>query len=121
MGGYGKATLRGTRKSDFCQTRLFFFFFLPSNPSPDLRYNLLQGTLPTQLGQMTSLTALLLHSNQIGGSLISQLGQLTALNSYLYLSQNSFSGTIPYTLGALTGVKQLYLYSNSLAGSIPAS
>ena len=52
--------------------------------------NELKGTIPDEIGLLTSLTSLDLTSNSISGTVPSQLGSLTALNE-LYLNYNSFN------------------------------
>ncbi|KAI8822813.1 hypothetical protein BJ741DRAFT_86809 [Chytriomyces cf. hyalinus JEL632] len=84
----------------------------------DLFNNQLTGTIPTELGQLTSLTQLYLSSNQLTGSIPTELGRLTSLNT-LSLSSNQLTGSIPTELGRLTSLKTLRLASNRLSGSIP--
>ena len=66
-----------------------------------LNSNNLRGTIPTQIGALTSLQyALRLSSNSISGTLPTQLGLLTSLRS-LELQHNSISGTLPTQIGLL--------------------
>jgi hypothetical protein len=81
--------------------------------------NSLTGTIPSELGNLTKLTQILLFSNSLTGSIPSELGNLTNL-TYLHLSKNSLSGSIPSELGNLTNLTFLNLSSNSLTGSIPS-
>ena len=84
-----------------------------------LRSNNLTGTIPTELGQLSSLTQLWLSENQLSGSIPAELGNLTSL-TWLWLSKNQLSGTIPTELGQLSSLTQLWLDDNRLTGSIPA-
>ena len=85
----------------------------------DLDSNSLTGTIPSQLGYMTSMTLLLLYSNNLTGTIPSQFEYMTSLTS-LGLNNNSLTGTIPSQLGSMTNLTYLYLYNNSLTGTIPS-
>lgn len=78
------------------------------------------GRLPVQLGLLTALTSLDLHSNALVGSVPTQIGLLTNLR-YLALSDNSFTGAIPAQLGSLSQLLSLYLFGNGFQGAIPAT
>ena len=87
----------------------------------------LWGTIPTELGSLTSLTSLDLSGNSLWGTIPTELGSLTGLTS-LDLSGNSLSGPIPTELGSLTSLTSLDLSGsltyldlsgNNLTGSIP--
>jgi Leucine-rich repeat (LRR) protein len=84
----------------------------------DLSSNQLSGSIPPQLGNLTSLKKLNLHSNQLSGSIPPELGGLTKL-TYLALSWNGLTGAIPLALSNLTNLQELLLYGNGLTGSIP--
>jgi Leucine-rich repeat (LRR) protein len=81
--------------------------------------NQLNGTLPTQLGNLTNLEMLWLYSNQLSGSIPSQIGNLTNLRD-LRLGSNQLNGTLPPEMGNLDNLGVLSLYSNQLSGPIPA-
>lgn len=111
--------------------------------SLDLSSNALTGTIPADLGGLTSLLYLSLADNQLAGLIPASLGNLTNLwslalsgnnfdgkippelgNLYnlerLYLNFNDFQGTLPVELGNLSNLQQLYLFANaSLSGPIP--
>ena len=63
-------------------------------------------------------TELFLISNHLSGSIPPELGNLSSLES-LYLGDNDLSGPIPPELGNLVNLERLYLFSNALEGSIP--
>ena len=84
----------------------------------DLANNQLSGSIPTQLGSLTNLQRLDLSGNQLTGTIPTQLGSLTALRT-LRLNNNQLSGSIPTQLGSLTGLLTLRLDNNQLSGSIP--
>ncbi|MDC1119549.1 leucine-rich repeat domain-containing protein [Gammaproteobacteria bacterium] len=87
--------------------------------SLNLGNNSLTGTIPSELGNLTKLTQILLFSNSLTGSIPSELGNLANL-TYLQLSNNTLSGSIPSELGNLTNLTYLNLSNNSLSGSIPS-
>ena len=80
--------------------------------------NLITGTLITELGHLTSLQTLNLCDNMMDGQLPSELLQLEELQ-WLLLSSNNFSGTIPDELSRLTKLEWLALNLNNFSGSIP--
>lgn len=85
-----------------------------------LKENNLTGSIPAELGQLTSLQFLSLDTNNLSGNIPAELGNLTNLD-YLYLSGNQLSGNIPTELGNLNTLLLLYLAGNNLDGTIPAS
>ncbi|ETR73625.1 MAG: hypothetical protein OMM_00802 [Candidatus Magnetoglobus multicellularis str. Araruama] len=84
----------------------------------NLSNNQLNGTIPAELGQLSSLQSLILSNNQLTGSLSAELGQLSNLQS-LVLSRNQLAGNIPSELAQLSNLQSLLLNDNQLTGSIP--
>ncbi|TPX62047.1 hypothetical protein CcCBS67573_g08863 [Chytriomyces confervae] len=80
----------------------------------------LVGTIPTQLGKLTSLSKLEVASNQLSGSIPSELAQLRSLGS-LQLNGNQLSGSIPSEIATMQSLVKCYLQDNFLTGSIPSS
>ncbi len=105
----------------------------------------LSGTIPAELGRLSGLTRLILHSNSLTGSIPSEIGNLTNLQD-LILHNNSLSGNfpnlsrlsrlkklwlsgannrigqgggIPTWLNNLTGLEELNLWGNEIGGTIP--
>ena len=62
---------------------------------------------------MTNLVGLYLNQNGLSGTIPAELGNLTSLQA-LYLWGNGLSGTIPAELESLTNLQRLYLYDNSI-------
>ena len=79
----------------------------------------LGGTIPAELGQMSSLTHLLLLRTGLSGPIPNSLGDLSNL-VWLALYGNDLSGEIPKELGGLTRLQRLYLHYNGLTGEIPS-
>lgn len=78
--------------------------------------NRFTGALPNSFGKaMNELLILDLSSNSLSGSIPSAIGDLTSLLK-LDLSNNLFSGSLPRELGALKNLTLLDLRNNSLSG-----
>ena len=60
----------------------------------DLSHNQLSGELPAGLGDLTSLTALILNANQLTGTVPPSIEKLPDLK-FLMLSPNRFTGKVP--------------------------
>ncbi|MGB1250519.1 MAG: peroxidase family protein, partial [Candidatus Promineifilaceae bacterium] len=84
-----------------------------------LRNNNLDGTLPSELGNLASLQTASLYSNELSGMIPPELGNLASLQS-LNLNRNELSGTIPAELGNLASLQILWVLENKLSGTIPA-
>ena len=81
----------------------------------------LGGTVPPDLGRLTSLRLLDLSFTEISGIIPLELGQLHSLES-LDLSHADLSGKVPTEFGDLENLVQLALNDNpKLAGSLPLS
>ena len=78
----------------------------------------LNGTLPTDIGNLTMLEELLLTVNNISGILPPSLCRMKHLHT-LDLTFNSVSGTIPECIGEMTRLYKLDLRTNMLEGTIP--
>ncbi|KAF3432334.1 hypothetical protein FNV43_RR27074 [Rhamnella rubrinervis] len=80
--------------------------------------NKINGSIPTEFGNLKNLVGLELHRNQLSGSIPESLGTLNLLR-FLNLFNNNLTGSIPASLGNLTSLQAIYLNGNSLNGSIP--
>jgi Leucine-rich repeat (LRR) protein len=83
-----------------------------------LHNNQLNGSIPSQLGNLANLLRLYLDYNQLSGSIPPELSNLTNL-AEIRLSYNQLSGNIPPQLSNLINLQGLYLHNNQLSGSIP--
>lgn len=84
----------------------------------DLHDNVLHGELPDTLGEL-HLDYLRVGSNNLQGAIPASLG-LQVNMTYLRLSSNNFSGPIPPELANVTALTFCYLENNALSGAIPA-
>ncbi|KAL2480013.1 putative LRR receptor-like serine/threonine-protein kinase [Abeliophyllum distichum] len=82
--------------------------------------NQLTGSIPTSVVNLQKLQGLGLPSNKISGSIPDTLCELRKLDGLL-LSQNLITGAIPDCLGNITTLRTLYIDDNRLTSSIPAS
>nr|GEY23678.1 leucine-rich repeat-containing protein [Tanacetum cinerariifolium] len=82
-----------------------------------VRYNNFNGSIPSQLFQLTNLRYLTMSYNYLDGVLSPEVGKLRYLES-LYLHGNSLSGNIPREIGNLTNLRDLGMGSNLLEGKL---
>jgi len=80
----------------------------------------LTGTIPSQVGMMTSMLTFLVYTNSLTGSIPSEFGNLESLEQ-LIVSGNSMTGTIPSQLGQLDNLEFLGLRYNHVTGTIPST
>ncbi len=84
----------------------------------NLQHNKLSGSIPQELGSLSELTKLEMQDNMLSGSIPKELGNLTKL-THLHLPTNRLSGSIPKELGGLSALTLLNLGANQLSGRIP--
>ncbi|MEN8216812.1 MAG: leucine-rich repeat domain-containing protein [Pseudomonadota bacterium] len=84
----------------------------------ELDDNQLNGSIPVELGNLSSLQYLGLSENQLSGSIPPELSHLNDLQ-WLTLDGNQLSGSIPPELANLINLENIYLNDNQLSGSIP--
>ncbi|XP_058077322.1 MDIS1-interacting receptor like kinase 2-like [Magnolia sinica] len=83
--------------------------------------NCLSGPIPPQLGDCSKLRYLKLSKNVLNGSIPFQIGNLVYLQDLLDLSHNSLNGEISPQLAKLSRLEKLNLSHNMLSGTIPPS
>ena len=91
----------------------------------NLLYNNLNGTLPSEIGDLTELKSLNLsyngpyyNSGDLHGSIPTEIGNLSKLKE-LIINFCNLTGNIPREIGSLIHLKKLELWYNQLSGSIP--
>lgn len=80
--------------------------------------NHLSGTIPPQIGRLTSLSDVDLNINRLSGTLPSELARLTMLRQ-IRLGENLLSGTLPPGLAALP-LSSLSARVTRLSGTLPS-
>ncbi|XBI42278.1 hypothetical protein VPH35_126630 [Triticum aestivum] len=84
-----------------------------------LQGNMLTGAIPSNISHCSSLRKMVIADNKgLQGSIPSEIGNMQSLR-LVHLYNNSLTGTIPSSLGNLSQVSILSLAANHLQGSIP--
>ncbi|KAI9324331.1 hypothetical protein BDR26DRAFT_1014841 [Obelidium mucronatum] len=83
-----------------------------------LALNGLSGNIPPEIGLLRNLRVLRLDSNRLSGVIPSEIGDLGSLE-YLYLDRNELEGSIPPSVWGLLYLKELYLDENRFTGCLP--
>lgn len=78
----------------------------------------LSGSIPTEIGSLTSLTLFFGNYNSLTGSIPSQIGALGHLET-ISLDYNQLSDPLPSELGRLTNLGDFFASQNTLTGLIP--
>ncbi|XP_049397459.1 receptor-like protein 7 [Solanum stenotomum] len=95
-------------------------FHYYSLESLDLKFNFLQGPLPSSICNLRSLRILDLSRNNFSNSIPNCLGSMANL-TVLDLRRNNFSGSLPLLCTQSTSLTTIVLNSNQLEGSVPVS
>lgn len=90
-----------------------FQLWLDENPS-------LSGTLPTEVGELSTLASFSLTENDLFGPIPSEMGNIGAMRR-LWLYKNRLSGAIPPELANMAAIEILRLEENNFSGSMPAA
>ena len=84
----------------------------------DISYNQFSGNIPSQIGNLSSISILYMDHNFLSGFIPPEIGNLTTLN-VLVIGANNLTGRIPKEIGNLRNLIRLSLYTNYLSGLIP--
>ena len=68
---------------------------------------------------MASVSFLSLHTNRLSGTLPTEVGLLTTMRDRLHLHTNRISGVLPTQLGMLTQTTLPALHNNAVSGTLP--
>lgn len=79
--------------------------------------NLLRGTLPSEVEQLSDMRFFALERGGMGGTIPASIGNLRSL-LLLDFDFNRLSGTLPSSLWSLTSLRQLDLNDNNLLGTL---
>ncbi|KAL3924431.1 MAG: hypothetical protein SGILL_001053, partial [Bacillariaceae sp.] len=90
-------------------SRIVGFSFISNN---------LEGSIPKELSQLTSMTYMESIGNPITGKIPNDLQRLTDMQTMVF-AFNALTGTIPTWFNTLPKLEFLYLSNNMLTGSIP--
>ncbi|THU67651.1 hypothetical protein C4D60_Mb05t26960 [Musa balbisiana] len=85
----------------------------------DFSFNSLSGPILVQVSPLQSLQGLLLSNNQLGGLIPSELSLMLPSLVKLNLSSNRLTGAIPETVFDIKTLTYVDISSNSVSGSIP--
>jgi Leucine-rich repeat (LRR) protein len=85
-----------------------------------LRSNMLVGSIPRNIGSLSSLFIMSLSSNSLTGNIPPTFSNITRLE-YIYLDNNQLEGSIPEELFQLPDIERVTLSSNRLSGRVPAA
>ncbi|TQE10436.1 hypothetical protein C1H46_003891 [Malus baccata] len=86
----------------------------------DLSANNINGSIPTEIGQLQFLRNLFLNDNNFSGNIPNQISNLHLLEA-LDLSMNHLSGKIPWSMTSLNFLSSFNVSYNNLQGTIPTS
>ena len=88
--------------------------------------NLLDSTLPSEIGRLTSLLGFFLSDNNLSGTMPAEVALLASPaqppgwgTSGLQLDSNLLEGSIPSEIGLLFRLPALLLQGNQLSGEVP--
>ncbi|KAM3306800.1 hypothetical protein P3S67_013671 [Capsicum chacoense] len=86
----------------------------------DLSGNNLVGSTPTSIGNLRKLQRFNLSNNKLTGFVGDHICKLQHLGD-IFLDQNQLSGSLPNCLGNITSLREIHLGSNKLSSNIPPS
>lgn len=78
----------------------------------------LEGTLPEELGLLTTLKTLVFDGNLLKGEIPDSFAQLTQLD-HLWLARNHFDGSLPSWINNVTHLVSLDVSQNRMQGTLP--
>ena len=85
-----------------------------------LHNNQLTGSLPTQIGLLSSVTRVRLFNNKLVGQVPTEIGNLRKIE-VVEINSNRLSSTLPDVFDSLTYLYRFHAYDDSFTGEIPPS
>ena len=82
--------------------------------------NTLTGSITPAIGRLGEVQYVTLSSNGFTGSLPTELGRLTSAKLFDIGGNNALTGTLPTEVGQMLALKSLELHGTALSGSVPA-
>lgn len=86
-----------------------------------LNGNMLTGTIPAEIANITLLERLWLHDNQIGGELPQSITAMTSLEALRLENNSELGGSLPLDLGNMESLNTLTIMETKMNGEIPSS
>ncbi|PHT82788.1 hypothetical protein T459_11231 [Capsicum annuum] len=86
----------------------------------DISGNNLVGSFPTSIGNLRNLQRFNLSNNKLTGYFGDHICKLQRLGD-IYLDQNQLSGSLPNCLGNITSLREIHVGSNKLSSNMPPS
>ncbi|KAK2362114.1 receptor protein [Trifolium repens] len=111
--GKEKANFTSKKRSETYTTNVLIFM-----SGIDLSHNQLNGSIPSELGNLTRIRALNLSNNIFMGKIPATFSNLVQVES-LDLSFNMLSGQIPPQISGLTFIEVFSVAHNNLSGATP--
>ncbi|KAH6754833.1 hypothetical protein C2S52_023672 [Perilla frutescens var. hirtella] len=85
-----------------------------------LAFNEIHGNIPSGIGNLVSLNTIAVANNHLEGPIPEGLGKLSNLHM-LHATNNRFNNSLPSSFGNLTSLNRLYLDGNNLLGNLPST
>ena len=99
---------------------LDFIIGMPSIFENWMDFTQFTGSIPTEIGTVSTLGSWSLTFCGLSGPIPSELGNLGVTLDRLWLYQNQLTGTIPTEIGNLSRMQFMYFEGNQLSGDVPA-
>ena len=81
----------------------------------NLKFNNLDGTIPSSIGGLTELKFLHLRGNKLNGTIPEEIGNLSKL-TFLAISENDLGGDLPDGMSSLVKLKEIYAEKCNFTG-----
>uniref|UniRef100_A0A7S4VIX4 Leucine-rich repeat-containing N-terminal plant-type domain-containing protein n=3 Tax=Ditylum brightwellii TaxID=49249 RepID=A0A7S4VIX4_9STRA len=96
-----------------------FLYSMPNIDYFDVSYNMFEGSVPAQLGDLRELHGLFLDHNEFMGTVPPKLTREHLKIVQFFVQHNFLSGTIPAAIADLRYLRSLFVDGNRFTGTIP--